>query len=158
MPQIAESAFVSEGAYVVGDVEIGEHSSVWPGVVIRGDDGHIRIGSYTHIQDNSVVHGSDMDIGDNVLIGHSCVIHGRKIGNHVLVGNNATILSRAEIGDFSIVASGAVVEEGTQVPSHSFLVGVPARERRLTEEQKARLLGESRFYAERAQQYKREGL
>src|SRR4030042_1424608 len=88
-PKIADSAFVSEAAYVVGDVEIGENSGVWPGAVIRGDFGSIKIGSNTQVEDNSVIHtGTKMEIGDHVTIGHNVVVHCLKIGNHVLVGNN----------------------------------------------------------------------
>ena len=92
-PRIAASAFVSEAAHVIGDVEIGENSSVWPGAVIRGDFGSIRIGRNTQVEDSSVVHAdSDMVIGDSVHIGHGAVIHCSRIGNRVLVGMNATIL------------------------------------------------------------------
>ena len=105
-PKIADSAFISEAAYVIGDVEIGENSGIWPGAVVRGDFGSIRIGRNTMIEDNCVVHGAvPMEIGDNVLIGHAVVVHGKKVGNNTLVGNNATILDDAEIymeGDKSI--------------------------------------------------------
>lgn len=131
-PRIADSAFVSEWAYVVGDVEIGENSGVWPGAVIRGDFGSIRIGRDSHVEDNSVVHaGTAVDIGDNVLIGHSAVVHGRKIGNNVLVGNNATILDNAEIGDNCIIGANSMVATGQKIPSNSFVVGVPAEIKRV---------------------------
>ena len=98
-PRVAESAFVSENAYVVGDVEIGEDSNVWPGAVIRGDFGRISIGADTSVEDNCVIHSGtpfslvgDVVIGDRVLIGHGAVLNGRKIGNNVLVGMNATLL------------------------------------------------------------------
>ena len=92
-PKIAKTAFVSEAAYVVGDVEIGENSSVWPGAVIRGDFGKIKIGKHTAVEDNCVIHSgspsspiSDVTIGDNVIIGHSAVSNCRRIGNNVLIG------------------------------------------------------------------------
>ncbi len=130
-PKIADSAFVSEWAYVVGDVEIGENSGVWPGAVIRGDFGTIRIGKSSQVEDNSVIHsGTSMEIGDNVLIGHSAVIHGLKIGNNVLVGNNATVLDFAEIGDGCIVGANSMVATGQKIPTNSFVVGVPARVKR----------------------------
>ena len=130
-PKIADSAFVSEWAYVVGDVEIGENSGIWPGAVIRGDFGSIRIGRDCHVEDNSVVHaGTNMEIGDNVVIGHSAVIHGQKIGDSVLVGNNATILDNAEIGDHCIIGANSMVATGQKIPSNSFVVGVPARVKR----------------------------
>src|SRR5439155_5938312 len=90
VPRIAESAWISEAAYVVGDVEIGEGSSVWPGAVIRGDFAPIRIGVNSHIEDNCVVHtGELLLIGDNVTAGHGVVIHCRRVGSNVLLGNNS---------------------------------------------------------------------
>ena len=131
MPKIADSAFVSEWAYVVGDVEIGENSSVWPGAVIRGDFDSIRIGRNCHIEDNSVLHGgTTVDIGDDVIIGHSAVIHGLRIGDDVLVGNNATVLDFAEIGDHCIIGANSMVAAGQKIPSNSFVVGVPAEIKR----------------------------
>ena len=129
-PRIAESAFVHPSAHIIGDVEIGENSSVWPGAVIRGDfgdreiGGGMRIGQNTYVEDNAVVHFSK-EIGDNVIIGHGAVVEALKVGNNVLIGDNATILADSEIGDFCIIAAGAVVREGTKIPSHSFVTGVP---------------------------------
>lgn len=139
-PKVAPTVFISEAAYVVGEVEIGEGSSVWPGVVIRGDGGGIRIGRKTNIQDNSVVHcNTPMDIGDEVTLGHSVVCEARRLGNHVLVGNNATVLAGAEVGDYSIVAANSVVLSDARIPPYSFVVGVPATIKgRVTEEQLAR--------------------
>jgi carbonic anhydrase/acetyltransferase-like protein (isoleucine patch superfamily) len=127
IPKIADSAFVSESAYVIGDVEIGENSGVWPGAVIRGDVGSIRIGKNCQIEDNSVVHaGGTIEIGDNVVIGHSAVVHGLKIGSNVLVGNNATILDFGEVGDNCLIAANSMVATAQKIPSNSFVVGVPA--------------------------------
>ena len=132
IPIIAESAFVSEAAYVIGDVEIGENSSVWPGAVIRGDFGKIRIGKNTAVEDNSVLHGGtahgpvhDLTIGDNVHIGHGAVINCTSIGNHVLVGMNATLLHDTEIGEYCIIAAGCLVRDGIKIPNRSFVAGVP---------------------------------
>lgn len=137
---IAPTTFISEAAYVVGEVEIGEGSSVWPGAIIRGDGGLIRIGRNTNIQDNTVVHcNHPMDIGDEVTLGHSVVCEARRVGNHVLIGNNATVLATAEIGDYSIVAANSVVLSDTKIPPYSFVVGVPGTIKgRVTEEQLAR--------------------
>lgn len=127
MPKVADSAFVSERAYVIGDVEIGENSGIWPGAVIRGDFGLIRIGRDCQVEDNSVVHsGTNMEIGDGVIIGHSAVIHGLKIGNNVLIGNNATVLDFAEIGENCIVAANSMVATEQKIPSNSLVAGVPA--------------------------------
>jgi len=133
VPKVADSAFVSERAYVVGDVEIGEDSGIWPGAVIRGDFGSIRIGKNCQIEDNSVVHvGGTLEIGDNVIIGHSAVIHGQKIGNNVLVGNNATILDFAEIGDNCIIAANSMVATAQKIPDNSFAAGAPAKIKELS--------------------------
>jgi len=128
-PRIAESAFISESAYVVGDVEIGENSGVWPGAVIRADNELVKIGENTQIEDNVVLHGglTPIEIGNNVLIGHSAMVHAIKIGNEVLIGANATILHNVEIGDSCVIAGGAVVPEGMKIPGGSFVAGVPAK-------------------------------
>jgi len=159
MPQIAQSAFVSETAYVIGDVEIGENSSVWPGAVIRGDFARITIGQNTQIEDNSVLHtGTPMIIGDNVHIGHSVVVHCHRIGNNVLIGNNATILDNAEVGDFCIISAGAVVSQGMKIPDRSFVAGVPAKVKgEVTAEQIARIETGVDTYVKLAQQYKEQG-
>jgi carbonic anhydrase/acetyltransferase-like protein (isoleucine patch superfamily) len=130
-PQIADSAFISEAAYVVGDVEIGENSSVWPGAVIRGDFGKIKIGRNTAVEDNCVIHSGslsgmrDVVIGDYVVIGHGAVTNCSKIGNNSLIGMNSTILHDAEIGDFCVIAAGCMVGQGMKIPDRSFVAGVP---------------------------------
>ncbi len=132
-PVIAESAFVSEAACIIGDVVIGEHSSIWPGAVIRGDIGRITIGNNTAVEDNVVIHAGsissadqNLTIGDYVQIGHAAAINCRKIGSHVLVGMNATLLHDAEIGDYCIIAAGCMVSQAMQIPDRSFVVGLPA--------------------------------
>ena len=110
-PKIASSAFISEQAYIVGDVEIGENSSVWPGTVIRGDHARITIGENTQIEDNCTVHtGFPMTIGDNVHIGHNVVVHCSCIGHTTLIGNHATLSEYAEIGDCCVVGVPAKVK------------------------------------------------
>jgi carbonic anhydrase/acetyltransferase-like protein (isoleucine patch superfamily) len=162
-PQIAPTAFISEAAYIVGDVEIGEHSSIWPGAVIRGDTGKVVIGKYTAVEDNCVVHSgipgrADIFIGDNSNIGHGAVVHGLRIGNNVLIGINAVVLHDAEIGDYCLIGAGCVVSEGMKIPSESFVVGVPAKIKgKVTEDQKF-WLKSGREYAEFGRQYKAEGL
>jgi carbonic anhydrase/acetyltransferase-like protein (isoleucine patch superfamily) len=127
-PKIADTAFVSEFAYVVGDVEIGEKSGVWPGAVVRGDFGSIRIGQNSHIEDNAVLHAwKSLIIGDNVTVGHSAVVHCLRIGDNVLVGNNATVLDDTEIGDFCIIGANSMVRAAQKIPDRSFVVGVPAK-------------------------------
>jgi len=127
-PKISESAYVCQTASIIGHVQIGDLSGVLPGVVIRGDFATIKIGRRTFIEDNCVVHcGAPMEIGDNVIVGHSVVLHGRKIGNNTLIGNNATILDNSEIGDHCIIGAGCVVGKGMKIPDRSFVVGVPGR-------------------------------
>ncbi len=159
-PEIAKSAYVSEAAYVIGDVEIGKNSGIWPGTVIRGDFASIKIGCNTMIEDNSVVHsGAPMEIGDNVTIGHSTVVHGIRIGNNNLIGNNATILDNAEIGSFCVIGAGCLVRQGMKIPDNSFVVGVPAEIRgQISPEQLLRLRKGTQSYAELLKQYKQQGL
>ncbi len=163
-PRIADSVFISEAAYIVGDVEIGEGSSVWPGAVIRGDSGRIVIGRNTAIEDNCVVHSGkpadpDTFIGDNINVGHGAVIHGRKIGDNVLVGINAVILHDAVIGNFCLIGAGCVVSEGMVIPDGSFVVGVPARIiGKVPEKQLHWLTGVPGEYAELGRRYKEAGL
>ena len=160
MPRIAPSAYVSEAACIIGDVEIGENSSVWPGAVIRGDFASIKIGRNTQIEDNSIVHtGTPLTIGDGVHIGHGAVIHCSRIGNKVLIGNNATILDDAEIGDCCIIGANSLVSEGMKIPSRSFAVGVPAEvKKEISTEQLARLEKGVSLYLELTREYKEQGL
>lgn len=100
--------------------------SVWPFASIRGDEGLISIGRNSNIQDNVTIHGS-LSIGENVTIGHGAVVHGKKVGNNVLIGMNATILHGVEIGDWCIVAAGAVIPPNSIIPENSLVMGVPGR-------------------------------
>ncbi|MFC1943965.1 gamma carbonic anhydrase family protein [Chloroflexota bacterium] len=157
-PQIAETAFVSETAYVIGEVEIGEHSGIWPGAVLRGDSGRIKLGDNVDVEDNSVLHG-EMDIGSNVVIGHGVVMHGRRIGNNVIIGSNATILFDAEIEDNCVVAAGAVVTDGTSIPAGSFATGIPAKVKsEVSGGQKALLQRHLDYYPALLRKYLEEGL
>jgi len=160
-PKIAASAYVAQSAEVIGDVELGEESSVWPGAVVRGDDGPIRVGKRSHVQDNCVVHsgGDGLTIGDQVNIGHGVIIHCHRIGDHVLIGNNATVLEGVEVGSYCIVAAGAVVAPRTKVPDYSFVVGVPGEIRQeITEARRASLEQAGDYYATKAKAYKQAGL
>ncbi|MGE0877927.1 MAG: gamma carbonic anhydrase family protein [Acidimicrobiia bacterium] len=162
IPKLDPSVWVSEAAYVCGDVTIGAGSSVWPGAVIRGDFCTIVIGENTHIEDNCVVHGGDLcEMGDHIICGHGVVVHGRRIGSLCLLGNNATILDGAEIGDRCIVAAGALVLGNTIVPEGSFVSGVPATVVPATARQLQRLEGHrnvERGYGAMAQRYRDAGL
>ena len=159
-PKIANSAFVSEAAYVIGDVFIGDYSSVWPGAVIRADFGRIEVGEKTCIEDHCVVHGaSDVIIGNGVIIGHGVILHCREIGDRVLVGNNATLLDGAQIGSFCIIGAGTLVPGGMKVPDNSLVMGIPAQIKGpLSPEQRLQLENGPEVYAKLAQQYKELGL
>lgn len=165
-PRIAASAYISEAAYIVGDVEIGDNSNVFPGAVIRGDFGRILIGSNTSVEDNCVIHSGtpsselgDVEIGDRVLIGHGAVLNCRKIGSNVLIGMNATVLHDAEIGDFCIIGAGCLVGQGMKIPENSFVAGVPGRIKGNTTEKQLWWVKEGyKEYAGLARQYRKEGL
>jgi carbonic anhydrase/acetyltransferase-like protein (isoleucine patch superfamily) len=165
-PLIAESAFISETAYVVGHVEIGENSNVFPGAVIRGDFGKITIGQGTSIEDNCVVHSGtpssepgDVVIGDRVMVGHGAALNGRRIGNNVLIGMNATVLHDVEIGDFCIIGASCLVGQGMKIPDRSLVVGVPGKIVGAPTESQLWWVREGfRGYTELARQYKAEGL
>ena len=133
-PAVHATAFVDISAQVIGDVHVGEESSVWMNVVIRGDVNVMRIGARTNIQDLTLVHGMrgthPTDVGDDVTIGHSAVIHGCTIEDRCLIGMGAIILNGARIGTGSIVAAGALVPEGMVVPPGSMVMGVPGKVRR----------------------------
>jgi carbonic anhydrase/acetyltransferase-like protein (isoleucine patch superfamily) len=129
-PVIHPSAFVSEVAYVIGDVEIGEGSSIWPGVVIRADAAKITIGKNSNVQDNSVLHAdTPMNIGDHVTIGHLVMCHATEIGDNSLLGNGATLNHGVKVGAGSLVAAGATLVEGMEVPENSVAAGTPGRVR-----------------------------
>ena len=160
-PKMAESAFVSEAAYVVGDVEIGENSSIWPGAVLRADRFRIRIGSNTNIQDNCVVHAgfSDVRIGNNVTIAHGSMIHCARIGNNVFVGMHAVLGNQSEIEDFCMIGAYSMVKDHFKVPTNSLAVGIPVKIlRALNEKGLERISSASNFYVELAKEFKKYGL
>ena len=162
MPQIAATAYVDAAAVVIGDVSIGEHSSVWPWCVLRGDVNYIRIGARTNIQDGSVLHvmrdEHPLVLGDSVTIGHGCMLHGCTIESRCLIGMGSIILNGAKIGTGSIIAAGALVPEGTVVPPGSLFMGHPGKFRRaLTEEDQASIDAYAARYVEYKETYKAEG-
>jgi carbonic anhydrase/acetyltransferase-like protein (isoleucine patch superfamily) len=155
MPQISPSAYIDQSAVIIGDVSIGEHSSVWPSCVLRGDVNYIRIGARTNIQDGSVLHGmldtNPVILGDRVTVGHCAILHGCVIESRCLVGMGSIILNGVTIGTGSIIAAGTLVPEGTVIPPGSLFMGHPGKFRRsLTAEDQAVIDG----YAERYIGYK----
>ena len=132
-PRIAASAFIAPGAVIIGDVEIGEDASVFYGAVLRADVNAIRVGARTNIQDNSVLHvdrDAPCTLGEDVTVGHKALVHGASIGDGTLVGMSSSVLSRAVVGAVSLIAAGAVVLEGQEIPAKSLAAGVPAKVRR----------------------------
>lgn len=157
-PRIADDAFVAPNATIIGDVEIGSGSSIWFGVVLRGDVGPIRIGRRTNIQDGAIVHldaGLPAVLGDDVTVGHSAIVHGAVVEDGAQIGMGAVVLSGARIGALSMVAAGAVVPEGMDVPPGAVAMGVPARVRRdVTEEERRALPARAADYARRGAVYR----
>ncbi|HJX14736.1 MAG TPA: gamma carbonic anhydrase family protein [Candidatus Deferrimicrobiaceae bacterium] len=130
VPKCHASVFVAEGAMVIGDVEIGEDSSVWFHTVIRGDIHRIRIGKRTNVQDHCTLHVTRKEplvAGDGITIGHGAVVHGCTVEDLCLVGIGAVVLDGAVIGRGSVIGAGAVVSPGTIVPPHSLVLGIPGK-------------------------------
>ncbi len=134
VPAVPVSAYVDPAAVVIGDVVLGERSSVWPNVTIRGDVNYIRIGEETSIQDNSCLHVQrnthPLVIGNRVTVGHSVTLHGCEIEDECLIGIGAVVLNGAKVCRGSIIAAGALVPEGMQVPPGSVVMGVPGKVKR----------------------------
>jgi carbonic anhydrase/acetyltransferase-like protein (isoleucine patch superfamily) len=132
-PRIAASVFVAPTATIIGDVTIGDESSVWFGAVLRGDSGRIEIGARTTIQDNAVVHTTEHRptvIGDDVTVGHGAIMEACTIERGALVGMNAVVLHDAVVGSESLIAAGSVVTDGTRIPPRSVAAGAPCQVRK----------------------------
>lgn len=157
-PTIAADVFIAPGAMIIGNVTIHEGASIWYNTVVRGDTGPIVIGRRTNVQDNCTLHldaDAPLSIGDECTIGHNAVVHGATLGNRVLVGMNAVVLSHAEIGAETIIGSSALVTEHKRMPSGVLVTGVPAKVvRELSEAERANLLKSAEGYYERAQWHK----
>jgi carbonic anhydrase/acetyltransferase-like protein (isoleucine patch superfamily) len=155
MPRVHPTAYIDDSAQVIGDVEIGEESSVWMAVVIRGDVHRIRIGRRTNIQDGTIVHvmkdAHPTTIGDAVTVGHAAIVHGCTIEDGCLVGMGAILLNGALIGSGSIVAAGTLIAEGMQVPPRSLVMGNPGNVRRTVTDAE---VAEVEMYADRYVQYR----
>jgi carbonic anhydrase/acetyltransferase-like protein (isoleucine patch superfamily) len=161
-PQIAPSAYIDPQAVIIGDVVIGEDSSVWPCAVVRGDVHYIRIGARTNIQDGSVLHvmrdSNALVLGDDVTVGHSVTLHGCTIESRCLIGMGSILLNGAVIGTGSIIAAGTLVPERTIVGAGSLMMGQPAKLRRsLTAQDLASIDAYSRRYVEYKETYRAEG-
>jgi len=157
-PIIDKKSFIAENATIIGEVIIGEYSSIWYNVVLRGDVASIKIGNNTNIQDGSIVHcdvGVPTIIGNNVTIGHNVMLHACKIGDNSLIGIGAIVLDGAEVGEGAIVGAGAIVTPRTKIPPFTMALGVPAKVvRSLSEEEVENLKKHALGYVELMKKYK----
>jgi carbonic anhydrase/acetyltransferase-like protein (isoleucine patch superfamily) len=143
-PAIDPSAFVHEAATLIGDVTLGEEASVWPGCVLRGDQGAIRIGNWTSIQDGTIAHAtggqSTTTIGARVVCGHRVILHGCTVGNDCLIGMGSILLDNCEIGDECVIGAGALVPVGRKIPPRSLVLGIPGKVvRSITAQERAQI-------------------
>jgi carbonic anhydrase/acetyltransferase-like protein (isoleucine patch superfamily) len=154
-PQIAASAYIDPAAVVIGDVVIGDQSSVWPMTVVRGDVHYIRIGARTNLQDGCVCHVMKDEyplvLGDEVTVGHAVTLHGCVIEGHTLIGMRVTILNGAVIGANCIIAAGTLITERTVIPAGSLVMGAPGKVKRPVTEEDVVSIGK---YAERYAGYR----
>lgn len=159
VPAIAESAFVHESAVVIGDVELAADVSIWPQVTLRGDEGQIRIGEGTNIQDGTTIHMtgglSHTLVGARVTVGHNCILHGCRVGDGALVGMGAIVLDNAVIGEGAMVGAGALVTQNKEIPPHTLAFGNPVKViRELNENERQYLAYAWRHYVEQAGRYR----
>lgn len=159
--RIDDTAWVAPNATVLGDVRLGAQVTVWYGSVIRGDVESIRVGARTNVQDLSVLHadeGFPCELGVGVTIGHRCIVHGAKVGDHALIGMGAVLMNGVEVGAESLVGAGALVPEGRTIPPRSLALGAPAKVvRTLTDEEVERLHLSAAHYVESGQAYRASG-
>ncbi len=158
-PSLGRDVFVAPSAVVLGEVSLGDDSSIWFGAVLRGDHYPIRVGARTNIQDNAVVHitggKASTTIGDDVTVGHLALVHGCTIGSRVLVGMGSVVLDNAVVEDECIIAAGALVPPGMRVPRRSLVMGRPARvTRSVTDGDLAWILEAGRIYVEGARAFR----
>ena len=159
-PQIDPSAYIDPAAQVIGQVQVGARSSIWPSAVARGDVDRIIIGEETSIQDGTVLHcdhGVPLIIGNRVTVGHLAMLHGCTVEDGCVIGIGAIVLNRARIGQGSVVAAGALVAEGKEIPPGSMVMGVPGKVvRQVTPEEQQRFLDNAQHYVERTAEYRQE--
>ncbi|BCS81870.1 gamma carbonic anhydrase family protein [Anaerocellum diazotrophicum] len=158
-PKIASSAFVAENAVIIGDVEIGENSSVWFGCVLRCEENRIIIGKNTNIQDLTTIHTDhccSVIIGDNVTVGHNVVLHGCEIGNNVLIGMGTIIMNGSIIGDNCLIGAGSLITQNMVIPPNTLVFGRPAKViRELTPEEIEKIAISAKEYIELSNEYKK---
>jgi len=161
-PKVAKTCYVDESAQLIGDVELGEHASVWMNAVLRGDVFAIRVGAHSNVQDCAVLHGMrhkyGVTLGEYVTVGHSVTLHGCTIGDRCLIGMGAVILNNAQIGAGSIIAAGTVIPENAVVEPQSLWMGVPGKFRKKLDDSDSQemILRYAKNYLEYKEQYLRE--
>lgn len=157
VPEKAEEVFVADNAKVIGSVKLEKQSSIWFGVVIRGDNDLITVGEQSNVQDNAVLHtdgGIKLTLGKGVTVGHHAMLHGCEVGDYSLVGINAVVLNKAKIGKHCIIGANALVPEGMEIPDGSLVVGSPAViKRQLSDMQMKILEASAAHYVQNAQRY-----
>ncbi|MFP3558031.1 gamma carbonic anhydrase family protein [Paraburkholderia sp. SIMBA_049] len=158
LPRIAESAFIAEGATVIGAVDIDDGVTIWTNAVLRGDNEPIRIGANTNVQEGAVLHGDPgypLVVEDNVSVGHQAMLHGCTVGSGSLIGIQAVVLNGAVIGKNCLVGAGALVTEGKQFPNNVLIIGTPAKvARELSAEEIANLSRNADSYVAKGVEYK----
>lgn len=156
-PKIASTAFVAETAVIIGDVEIGEHASVWYNAVLRGDAEKITIGDFSNVQDNVTVHvdfGHPVNIGRYVTVGHNAVIHGAEIGDNSLVGMNAVVLNGSKVGKNCLLGACALLPEGKVLPDGMLAKGVVKEWKELSQDAVKNIKLNAEHYVNEAKLYK----
>ena len=157
-PQIAPTAFVHPLACLIGEVRIGEQATIWPGAVLRGDEGLLEVGPSSNIQDGTVLHNlggfSTTHVGARVTVGHRVILHGCIIEDECLIGMGSIIMDNARIGSGSLIGAGAVIPPNTIIPPNSFVLGMPGRVRRETGEREKQMIETGwRTYVELGQRH-----
>jgi carbonic anhydrase/acetyltransferase-like protein (isoleucine patch superfamily) len=161
-PKIPHTCYVDMSAQVIGDVELGEHASIWMNAVVRGDVFAIRIGAHSNVQDCSVLHGMrhkyGVTLGEYVTVGHSVTLHGCTIGDRCLIGMGSVILNNAQVGEGSIIAAGTVIPEGAVIEPHSLWMGVPGKFRKKIDDAATQetIMRYAKNYLDYKEQYLRE--
>lgn len=157
-PSLADDAFVADSAEVIGDVRMESGSSVWFGAIVRGDADRITIGRGSNVQDGSVLHadpGFPLTLGENVTVGHLCMLHGCTVGDGSLIGIKAVVLNGAKIGKNCLVGAGAVVTEGKEFPDNCLILGAPAKVvKEISPAQLAQLSHAAQHYVDNAKRYR----
>ena len=155
-PVLGDDVYVSPTAALIGKISIGDHSSIWPNVSARGDVNFISIGRRTNVQDNTVLHvdANPLVLGDDITIGHGCILHGCTIEDRCLIGMGSVVLDGAVIGPDAIIGAGSVVKQGDVIPSGTLYLGIPARYKRdLSPEEIEAILKSAEHYAEYGREY-----